>query len=105
MQTNEPPTLESGLLSAHARKLRALLTRINALQALFVDGEEHENTPDLRELRQGLNMLEHMASDMLYSLQEAGSTILLADLPAGTLAEMLSVLVESTAESLSLSSR
>jgi DNA-binding NarL/FixJ family response regulator len=72
---------------------------------LFVDGEEHENTPDLRELRQGLNMLEHMASDMLYSLQEAGSTILLAELPDGSVAEMLSALVENTAESLSLSSR
>jgi DNA-binding NarL/FixJ family response regulator len=91
-----------------ARKLRALLTRISALRALTREEEdedlEGESAPDMSAVRRGLRELEQMADELLYELQSGGE-LLLADLPGIPLAEALSQLVETTAETLELSSR
>ena len=94
------------------RGMRALLSRIRTLQAIVREGEdadgdgEEQTMLDAARLRQGLNELESMAGELFYDLQEAGGELLLADLPEGVpLAEALSQLVETTAETLGLSSR
>ena len=92
-----------------ARTLRAMLSRISALQALVRAEEDGDRAGEvalnLPGLRQGLGELERMTSELLYAAQEAGSDSLLADLPGVPLAEALSQLVETTAETLALSSR
>ena len=91
-----------------ARTLRAMLARISALRVLVHAQEEADRAGqaalDLPGLRQGLNELEQMVGELLYALQEAGD-LSLAALPAISLAESLLQLVESTAETLGLSSR
>lgn len=96
-----------------ARKLRALMAHIQALQTLVRaddDGDREDNAPDEgalnRELLfQGLLELERMASEVLYEVQEADGDLFLGELPGGSLSEALSQLVDATAEKLSLSSR
>lgn len=90
------------------RKLRALVARINILQSLLREDDGDDNGQvvlDVERLRQGLDELEQMAGEMLYELQVASGGLLLADLPGVSLTEALSQLVESTAETLALSSR
>lgn len=89
------------------RKLRAMMEQINALQAL-VRVEEQGNGEarpalDLAGLRRGLDELEQMAGEIFYELP--GGELLLTELPDVSLAEALSQLAESTAETLGLSSR
>ena len=100
-----------------ARKLRALMARIQALQTLVRaeddgddDGErantaENEAALDRGLLFQGLLELERMAGEVLYEVQEADGDLLLGELPGGSLSEVLAQLVDATAEKLSLSSR
>lgn len=92
-----------------ARKLGMLLVQISALRLLAGGGEdgdgEEQPALDLPGLRQGLDELERMTGELLYDLQVASGEMLLADLPGLPLAEALSQLVESTAETLGLSSR
>jgi DNA-binding NarL/FixJ family response regulator len=93
-----------------ARKLSVMLAQINALQTLVREDDDGDSTgetaPDLPALRQGLSRLEQLAGAMLYELQVASGGLSLADLPGSLpLAEALSQLVETTAETLGLSSR
>ncbi|HEY3993895.1 MAG TPA: LuxR C-terminal-related transcriptional regulator [Ktedonobacteraceae bacterium] len=111
------PEQSEGRQEAWARKLRALMVRIQALQMLVRaeddgddDGEHRDNAEDEaaldRELLfQGLLELERMAGEVLYEVQEADGDLLLGELPGGSLSEALSQLVDTTAEKLSLSSR
>ena len=94
-----------------ARKLLALMTRIQSLRDLVrvdEDGEVKngkETALDVEPLRQGLRELEHMASELLYEVQEANGGLLLDELPGIPLGEALARLVDTTAENLGLSSR
>src|SRR5581483_1490995 len=90
-------------LEEFARILRAALLRIDSLRALV--NAQGQAALDLPGLRQGLNELEQMVGELLYALQEAGGELSLAALPDISLTESLSQLVESTAETLGLSSR
>ncbi len=88
-----------------ARKLRALMEEISALQALV--REEKEDAGEARTaldlMRRGLNELERMAGEIFDELPD--SDLLLTELPGVPLAEALSQLAETTAETLGLSSR
>src|SRR6266851_4764280 len=94
-----------------ARKLLALMTRIQSLRDLVraeEDGEERDGKDaalDGELLRQGLRELEQMASELLYEVQEANGGLLLDELPGIPLGEALARLVDTSAESLGLSSR
>ncbi|HVU70803.1 MAG TPA: LuxR C-terminal-related transcriptional regulator [Ktedonobacteraceae bacterium] len=103
-----------------ARKLHALVMRIRGLQTLVQieeDGDDeqertsedgaanNEITVDGHLLRQSLHELEHMASEVLYEVQENGEGLILEELPGLPLGEALSQLVDTTAEKLALSSR
>ncbi|HEX7734089.1 MAG TPA: LuxR C-terminal-related transcriptional regulator [Ktedonobacteraceae bacterium] len=99
-----------------ARKLRALVARVQALQALTraeEDGDDDEAAREKREevaldatlLRQGLRELEQMASELYYEVQETAGGLLLEDVPGVPLGEALAQLVDTTAEKLALSSR
>lgn len=100
-----------------AHKLRALMMRIQALQALVRatdDGDDDEEATrgagdeaelDVDLLRQGLRELEQMAGEVLYEVQESGGGLLLEELPGVALGEALAQLVDTTAEKLALSSR
>ena len=91
------------------RRLRALMSQIQVLQKLVSEDEDGDGegrpAPDTRQVRQELNTLEEMASELLYQLEAAGGDLLLAAVPGVSLSEALSQLVESTAETLALSSR
>lgn len=94
-------------------KLRALLARIQTLRDPLRTREngddekrgEEQGKPDLDALRRGLRELEDMTGGILYEIQLAGGSRLLAEIPGGVLDEALSRLVETTAEHLGLSSR
>src|SRR5579883_1518929 len=86
-----------------AHGLRAMRAQITALQGLVCADEE--GGPDIQQVRQGLDRLEEMAGDLLALLETAGGVLPLAALPGISLTEALSQLVESTAETLGLSSR
>lgn len=93
-----------------ARKLRALVMRIQDLQDLIPADDAHPTgevcAPEREPLRRGLRELEQMASEVLYEVQEESGGLLLAELPDDVpLGEALSQLVETTAERLALSSR
>lgn len=86
-----------------AHGLRALMAQITALQGLAYANEE--GGPNFQQMRQGLDRLEEMAGGLLTLLETAGGVLHLAALPGLSLTESLSQLVESTAETLGLSSR
>jgi DNA-binding NarL/FixJ family response regulator len=112
------PSEQGGVRQAEwARKLRALMERIQALQTLVRaeddgDGErgmhrEEDETVTLdRELvLQELLDLERMTGELLYEMQVTDGDLFLGEMPAGSLSEALAQLVDATAEKLSLSSR
>lgn len=96
-----------------ARKLRALVTRIQALRGLLrveEDGDDDEaaraeSELDVALLRQGLRELEQTANEIFYEVQETAGGLLLEDVPGLPLGEALAQLVDTTAEKLALSSR
>src|SRR5215472_10564329 len=111
MQTEQSKTGNEEL----ARKVRSLRSRTSALNALVREETNGDRTRaegsvsqietiDLPALRQGLQEVEQMTAALLYELQTDGE-LLLADLPDLPLSEAFSQLVETTAETLKLSSR
>ncbi|MGH2506045.1 MAG: LuxR C-terminal-related transcriptional regulator [Ktedonobacteraceae bacterium] len=92
---------------ALARAIGVLLARIRALRTLVrEDGDdESQFAPNLPTLRQGLNELECLASELCAAIQMARGELVLADLPNTSLSEALTRLVETTAEAHALSSR
>jgi DNA-binding NarL/FixJ family response regulator len=86
-----------------AQVLRSMMEQITALQELARANEE--GGPDIQQVRQGLDRLAEMAGELLALLETAGGVLPLAALPGISLTESLSQLVESTAETLGLSSR
>ncbi len=88
-----------------ARRLRAMMAQIAILQGLVGAHGDGDGWPDVQQVRQGLGRLEEMAGDLLTLLEVAGGELPLAALPGNSLTESLSQLVESTAETLDLSSR
>src|SRR4029077_11680568 len=111
MQTEQSKTDNQEL----ARKVRSLLSRTSALNALVREetGGDRAHAQgavsqieiiDLQALRRGLQEVEQMTEALLYELQTDGE-LLLTDLPDLPLTEAFSQLVETTAETLKLSSR
>lgn len=110
--TPTPPADINGLADpfSYAHLLRTLsnmIAQIGALQRLAGDGESAAPLPafDRAELRDGLASLEQMAREMLYEVHAAGDDEEAEPLPGLPLDEVLSRLVDETAESLQLSSR
>lgn len=97
------------------RKLRTLLSRTSALSVLVREETNGDrelaspsgsqlNTLDLSALRQGLREVEQMTATLLYEVLADGE-LQLTRLPDLPLTEAFSQLVETTAETLKLSSR
>lgn len=88
-----------------AQRLRAMMVHITSLEGLVRTDGESDGGVDSRRMLRGLHKLTAMAGDLLTVLEGAGGGLPLAALPDVSLSESLSQLVESTAETLGLSSR
>lgn len=84
--------------------LSGMLIELSALHTL-VETEEAKRSLDFAALRDGLTTLEQMTREALAAVRSANEESLPAALEGVTLAEALSHLVETTAETLGLSSR
>jgi DNA-binding NarL/FixJ family response regulator len=87
-----------------AQRLRMMLVHITTMEGLARAGGTGDEAAS-RHVLQGLQELAAMAGDLLLLLERASGALPLAALPDVSLSESLSQLVESTAETLGLSSR
>jgi DNA-binding NarL/FixJ family response regulator len=88
-----------------AQRLRTMLVHITSMQGLVRADEAGGGGTKQGDLLDGLQELAAMAGDLLLLLEEASGVLPLAPLPDVSLNESLSHLIESTAETLGLSSR
>lgn len=97
---NGNPTIIESPHAELVQMLSALLIQLNALQTLVQD-----EPADLPTLREGMDTLEQMARDALFTVRLADEDLPPAELEGITLSEALSRLVEETAETIGVSSR
>jgi DNA-binding NarL/FixJ family response regulator len=88
-----------------ALRLRAMMVHIADVEELVHTGRQGDGGPDTPRVLHGLHELAAMTSDLLTLLEGAGGGLPLAALPQVSLSGSLSQLIESTAETLGLSSR
>ena len=84
--------------------LSSMSIQLNALQTL-VGEEEADLHIDAHAVRDGLKMLERTTREALYVVRASNESLLPTELVGSTLSEVLSHLVEETAETLGISSR
>ncbi|HEV2471188.1 MAG TPA: LuxR C-terminal-related transcriptional regulator [Chthonomonadales bacterium] len=102
IDTQQSTSLTDPLSHAHLlRTLSAMMAQIATLQHLARD----EHAADPSALRNGLAALEQVTREMLYEVRAASDDEAIDTLPDAPLAEVLSRLVDETAEALQLSSR
>jgi len=88
-----------------AQRLRTMLVQITTMEELVQTGRTGDGATEMQRMLRGLQELATMAGDLLLLLEGASGALPLAALPDVSLGESLSHLVESTAETLGLSSR
>ena len=87
--------------------LSAMLIQLNTLQS-WAGADDAPATPKMEALHDGLHALEQMTREALYVVRvvrTSNDDMLLSELEGVTLSEALALLLEETAEKLSLSSR
>jgi signal transduction histidine kinase len=84
--------------------LSSMSIQLNALQTLIGE-EETDSHIDTHAVRNGIKVLEHMTREALYVVRASNEHFLPTELAGNTLSEVLSHLVEETAETLGISSR
>jgi DNA-binding NarL/FixJ family response regulator len=106
MSTTPSPSEPGGVAYAElAQRLRAMMAHIVDVEGQIRADGQGAGGPDTRQVLRSLHELTAMASDLLALLEGTGGGLPLAALPQVSLNESLSQLVESTAETLGLSSR
>ena len=100
MQTNNTPLNSSN--EQLLQMLSSMLIQLNALETVV--GEEG-TTGDISTIRTGLKMLERMTREALYVVRAYNEDLLPTELAESPFPEVLSRLVEETAEALGISSR
>src|SRR5450432_593129 len=102
MQTNNAPLNSSN--EQLLQMLSSMLIQLNALETVV--GEEGTASGiDIPTVRNGLKMVELMTREALYVVRASNEDLLPTELVESSLPEVLSRLVEETAETLGISSR